>query len=181
MNETDIEQEIKQHLTDNYFKLFELSYGFNINESLLRQQYQKLQQQFHPDNFVSSTNASLKSLALKLSAHINSGYVTLKSPLLRIQTLFKIHDIPFDLTTDTKLPPDFLMQQMELQEEIEEAQANKNTLQLEKILITINSYIGELTTSIELEYSTKHWDIIKILTKKLAFYMKVCERIADLL
>lgn len=179
MNEIDIEHEIKQRLAYDYFKLFELKYSFTINEVLLRKQYQKLQQKFHPDNFVKSRNPVLKSLALQLSAHINSGYVALKSPLLRIQTLFKIHNIPFDLTTDTRLPSDFLMTQLELQEEIEEAQANQNTLQLEKILTTITTYISELNISIELEYSAKHWDIIKILTKKLAFYAKLSERIAD--
>ena len=179
--ENDVENEIKQLLADDYFKLFELSYDFNINESLLRKQYQKLQQKFHPDSFVTSKNPTLKSLTLQLSAHINSGYVTLKSPLLRIQALLKRHSIPFDLTTDTALPPDFLLTQLELQEEIEEAQVKQNTSQLEEILTTITAYISEITNSIESEYNLKNWDAVKILTKKLAFYVKVSERITDLL
>jgi molecular chaperone HscB len=101
-------------LTQNFFETFNLPVLFNIDIDMLNHQYRTLQKTIHPDRFVNATDAEKKQ-SLKKSTQINDAYQVLKDPIKRASHIISLHQV----LKENTLPPDFLMQQMEWEEEFE--------------------------------------------------------------
>ena len=56
---------------------------------------------------------------------MNEAYRTLKSPVQRARHLLELHGVDVAFETNTAMPTEFLMQQMELREALEEAVADE--------------------------------------------------------
>lgn len=97
-----------------YFELFELPIGFTIDQKYLNRKYIQLQKQFHPDFFGQASDEE-KALAVEKSSIINKAYKTLSNRDLTLQYFLQekklIHEGEL-----YKLPEDFLMEVMELNE-----------------------------------------------------------------
>ncbi|MDD9176934.1 co-chaperone HscB [Aliivibrio finisterrensis] len=102
----------------NYFELFGLPNQFQLDGSLLSLQFRELQKRFHPDNFATASERD-RLLSIQKAAQINDAYQTLKNPVTRAEYMLseRGHDIRGEQTT--MQDPVFLMQQMELREELE--------------------------------------------------------------
>ena len=83
----------------------------------------------HPDRFIDPLQ---QADAAQRSACINKAYQTLKSPFDRASAMISmLNDSP---AADTKqLPPNLLMEMMEIREELEEAQTNQNQAELDRL------------------------------------------------
>lgn len=82
----------------------------------LNKQFRLLQKAVHPDRFVNATDSDKKQSMIK-STEINEAYQTLKDPISRASHIISLHE---NLKEET-LPPEFLMQQMEWEEELEDS------------------------------------------------------------
>ncbi|MCE7555679.1 co-chaperone HscB [Aliivibrio fischeri] len=102
----------------NHFELFGLPNQFELDGGLLSLQFRELQKRFHPDNFATSSERD-RLLSIQKAAQINDAYQTLKNPVSRAEYILSEqgHDIRGEQTT--MQDPMFLMQQMELREELE--------------------------------------------------------------
>ena len=120
---------MEDRFNQNYFELFNMEVKTNIDHKNLDQKYNTYQKQFHPDNFVNSTNYE-KKLSLKYISYINEAYKTLKNDYFRGVYLLKLegHDIQ-----DNSLDNEFLLDQMDLREKIDEAKKMKDHVKLNKI------------------------------------------------
>ncbi|MCC2625692.1 MAG: hscB [Burkholderiales bacterium] len=105
-------------LRQNCFEVFDLSLQYKVDHDALNNRYQQLQKQLHPDKYINHPDSSL---SIRVSAHINDAYNTLNSPLLKAIALLEQYGVILDLNKDKELPISILMEQMELYEEIEEA------------------------------------------------------------
>jgi molecular chaperone HscB len=103
-------------LTQNYFELFGLSPGFEVDSESLALSYRELQRAVHPDRFANATEQE-RRLSVQQAALINEAFRTLKSPLSRARYLLEYHGVVLD-DTDTSMDPAFLMEQMELREQL---------------------------------------------------------------
>lgn len=112
-------------LTKNYFELFSMQPSFDINLNDLDERFRKLQKEFHPDRFASVSDQE-RRIAMQLTAQINEAYQTLSHPLARGSYLLKLNGINIDNETDTKMDAAFLMEQMELREQLETVKNNKH-------------------------------------------------------
>lgn len=101
-------------MTQNFFETFNLPVLFNIDIDMLNHQYRTLQKTIHPDRFVNATDAEKKQ-SLQKSTQINDAYQVLKDPIKRASHIISLHQV----LKENILPPDFLMQQMEWEEEFE--------------------------------------------------------------
>lgn len=104
--------------SQNYFELFGFDVEFSIDQSQLTSRWQDLQRQLHPDNFVSASEPE-RRFSIQAASFVNEAHKVLTSPLARAAYLLKLSDIDLDVETDTQMAPEFLMEQMELREEIE--------------------------------------------------------------
>jgi molecular chaperone HscB len=105
-------------LGKNHFELFELTASFEVEQETLALRYRELQRAVHPDRFASASEQE-KRLSVQQAAQINEAYQVLKSPLSRARYLLEINGLALD-DTDTQMDPSFLMEQMELREELAE-------------------------------------------------------------
>lgn len=100
----------------NYFELFELPVNINIDKTTLSKKYFELQKKYHPDFYAKADEADQQE-ALEKTSELNKAYKTLKDQDATIQYLLKLKGL---LQEEEKypLPPDFLMEVMELNENL---------------------------------------------------------------
>lgn len=103
----------------NYFQLFDIEVGFNIDLNLLSDTYQSLQKAVHPDKFAHASSQE-QLLAVQKSAEINDAYQTLKQPLKRAEYLLTLRGVDLPNEQHTFGDTSFLMRQMELREMLAE-------------------------------------------------------------
>lgn len=120
-------------MSKNHFELFELPLQFTIDLSTLDQRYRQVQSEVHPDRFASATSAE-RLRSMQLATQANEAYQTLKNPTSRARYLLKIHGVDTQEDSNTAMPPDFLMLQMEWREVIEEAVDARDIDALDKLL-----------------------------------------------
>lgn len=99
----------------NYFELFGLPVGYQVDAGELADRYRALQKVVHPDRFAAA-DAYSQRLSLQNATLVNEAFQTLKDPLLRAQYLLRLHGCDSAAETQTLNDPEFLMQQMEWRE-----------------------------------------------------------------
>lgn len=103
----------------NYFELFALNSSFELDLVELKTKYLELQRAVHPDKFANASERE-RLLAVQNTAAINDGFDVLKSPISRAEHLLKLAGIELAHEHQTLKDPAFLIQQMELREQLEE-------------------------------------------------------------
>jgi molecular chaperone HscB len=132
-------------LQSNDFELFNVPVQFSQDNAVLDARWKELQREAHPDKFAAQGAASQR-LAMQWSVRINEAYRRLKDPLRRATYLCEIHGAPIEAETNTAMPADFLMQQMEWREALDDAE----TLQsIEEIALQLNQTEREQLSKLE--------------------------------
>jgi molecular chaperone HscB len=98
----------------NYFELFRLPIGFQVDAAKLRQAYMEIQRTSHPDKFTQSSIDD-QDIALEKSAIANKAFTLLNNKELILPYVLEVMGY---METDEKyaLSPDFLMEMMDLNE-----------------------------------------------------------------
>jgi molecular chaperone HscB len=107
----------------NYFEFFHLPQQFRIDRALLDAAYLKIQQEVHPDKFVRASDSE-KRQSLQIATYANTAHQTLKQSIQRGLYLCELHGLDPELETNTSMPKEFLIQQMELREAMDDAKGN---------------------------------------------------------
>jgi len=105
-------------LSQNYFSLFDLPVSFTINLDELESRYRDLQRALHPDRYASASDQE-RRISVQQTAHLNEAFHTLRDIPRRARYLLELKGIDFDDEKDTHFDGAFLMEQMELREELE--------------------------------------------------------------
>ena len=121
----------------NHFDLFNLPRRFNVDAAALDAAYRDVQGRVHPDRFVNATDAE-KRVAMQWATRANEAYQTLKNPQKRAAYLCELNGVPLDMESNTAMPVEFLMQQMEWREALDEARADRDTAALEALDHQVN-------------------------------------------
>ena len=107
-------------LTSSHFELFGLVPAFALDVARLESAYRDIQSKVHPDRFAHAGDAERRA-AMQMTTRVNEAYRTLKSPVQRARYLLEMNGVDAGFETNTAMPPEFLMQQMELREALETA------------------------------------------------------------
>ncbi len=107
-------------LQSNDFELFDVPVQFAQDSAALDARWKELQREAHPDKFAAQ-GAAAQRLAMQWSVRINEAYQRLKHPLQRAIYLCDLHGAPIAAESNTAMPADFLVQQMQWREALEEA------------------------------------------------------------
>ena len=110
----------------NHFDLFQLPATFALDMGALDSAYRDVQGRVHPDRFINATDAE-KRVAMQWATRANEAYQTLRSPQKRAQYLCELNGVDLNTESNTAMPMDFLMQQMEWREALGEARAAKDS------------------------------------------------------
>jgi molecular chaperone HscB len=123
------------NLQDDDFTLFGLKPQFAQDRSVIDARWKVLQREAHPDRFAAQGEASQR-IAMQWSVRINEAYQRLKDPLKRAAYLCELAGMPVNAHSNTAMPAQFLMQQMEWREALDDAvdaQAIASLLELVQI------------------------------------------------
>ena len=158
---------------NNPFALFDLPVVFQVDSALLNERYLALQKSLHPDNF-SAASAQEQRLAIQKSAEINDALRILKDPIARADSIIALN------TGETENPEeksnndiDFLMQQMEWRETLENIENRKDTDELTVFAQEINQIRHAILSELSTALTAQQWDIARAITDKLRFIKKL--------
>jgi len=112
------------NLNDSDFALFGLPQRFAQERSQIDARWKDLQREAHPDRFAAQ-GAAAQRAALQWSVRINEAYQRLKDPLKRAAYLCERLGAAIDAENNTAMPPEFLMEQMEWREALDEAEGEE--------------------------------------------------------
>jgi molecular chaperone HscB len=158
-------------VTQNYFELFNLPEKFQIDSVKLQENYRSIQKEIHPDRFATSTENEKVQSMIK-STQVNDAYQTLKSPTKRAKYILSLHKSVEKIT----LPPDFLMQQMEWEEHLEDIE--KNNKELDQFKLAINKKYEEYSLMLSTQIDNdQNWNEAAITIDKLYFVEKLLHKI----
>lgn len=133
---------IKNRVADNYFALLGLPVSFEIDRERLNNHYHALQKSVHPDNYANASDLE-RRLAVQKAAKINDALETLKNPLQRSIYLLSLYGIKMS-DNDSNIDPSFLMEQMELRENLSQVASKDDPLgELDDILNDVKSRIKQ--------------------------------------
>lgn len=102
------------------FTLLGLERKFELNRAELDSAWKALQAQVHPDRFAAE-GGTAQRLAMQWAVRVNEAHQRLKDPLKRAAYLCELAGAPVQAHSNTAMPGDFLMQQMQWREALEEA------------------------------------------------------------
>ena len=106
----------------NHFELFGLQPAFAVDADALERSYREIQSKVHPDRFANAGDAERRA-SLQWTTRVNEAFQILKNPVTRARHLLELHGVDVAFETNTAMPAEFLMQQMELRESLEEAKS----------------------------------------------------------
>ncbi|KAJ8711019.1 hypothetical protein PYW07_008261 [Mythimna separata] len=112
---------------DNYFKIMGVMESYDLDETELAKKYKELQKYLHPDKFANRQQKE-QEISEKYSSLVNEAYKTLLEPLTRGIYMLRLRGK--DIPEKTEVDQEFLMKIMEKNEEVENAETEKEIMDL---------------------------------------------------
>ncbi|GAA0490657.1 MULTISPECIES: co-chaperone HscB [Tatumella] len=156
----------------NYFTLFDLPESFDIDTARLAEHFQTLQRQYHPDKFATSPEAE-RLKALQHAATINQGYQALRQPLSRAEYLLSLHGFDINNEQHTLRDTAFLMEQLELREELETIEQQKNSDALADCFRRLDEMEQQRSQQMRQLFIQQQWPEAADTVRKLRFLAKL--------
>ena len=147
----------------NYFELFQIPVSLNLDTAQLAVRYRELQRQYHPDRFAHHPEEQLK--AVQWSSRLNTAYEALNTPVNRASYLLELADHPISLNTSIA-DTDFLMSQLELREQMDEANSVE---QLVGLRLEVEEWLQSLAREFVLDYNDEDWSEAQDTVRKMHF------------
>jgi molecular chaperone HscB len=165
----------------DYFTLFGLPRAQSLDLESLESGFRAIQAQVHPDRHVDAGDAD-RRLAMQWATRVNEAFQTLKSPGKRARYLLSLLGHDPQVESNTAMPMEFLVGQMELRETVQEARAAADEDALDGIR-------ARLLNEIRLDYQrlaelidvAKDFNAAAGLVRQLMFQEKLLNEIDDAL
>ena len=133
------------NLSDSDFALFGLPERFAQDRAAIDARWKELQREAHPDRFAAQ-GAAAQRIAMQWSVRINEAYQRLKDPLRRAAYLCELRGAPINAESNTAMPAQFLLQQLEWREALDEARSEED---LDALAQELNRARAEVLRGIE--------------------------------
>lgn len=161
---------------NHYFQLFQLPEKFSVDIAKLDENYRSLAAQCHPDKFASKSAFEQKQ-AMMMAATVNEAYRILSNPLDRAAYLLQQRGIEADAPEHTQFSSEFLMQQMQWREEIEEARQTNNADVLTQLAKDIKHEHRQLMQTLNTAFELNHLEQAADLVRQARFLTKLIAEI----
>lgn len=128
---------------ENYFEYFDLPFSLQIDQGQLRRKYHQNSREYHPDFHTQSDQATQLQM-LERSALNNKGYQTLSNFDSLLLYVLKLKDVMKE-EGQNKIPQEFLMDMMDLNEALMEAKMEEDLetkTKLEKEIASLQTTVA---------------------------------------
>lgn len=165
----------------NYFELFDIPISIKPDPALVKGKFYELSRRFHPDRFANASEAE-QAEALERSSMINKAWKVFQNEEETIRYVLSLHNL-IEEEEKYELNPDFLMEVMEINEELMELEEENGTgkldtiqSKLEQLLTETYNYVAEIVEHYQEATVSKE----KLLQLKDYYYKKkYLQRILD--
>lgn len=154
----------------NYFELFQIPPSFLPDQALVKKRFYQLSRKYHPD-FHSQATATEKESVLSLSALVNKAYLVLQDREALIRYILLEKGLMKE-EEKYQLSPDFLMEVMDLNEQLMEAGDAETKLKIKKAIETLQNEIYEPIEAIITNYQEGITSEKELLQVKEYYYRK---------
>lgn len=121
----------------NYFELYNIPVTLNPDLREVKKKFYELSRKYHPD-FVSQGTQDEQADALEYSSLVNRAYTIFNNPDATIKYVLQWKQL-LEEEEKYQLPPDFLMEVMELNEQLADANMEQETSTIKSIQKEINN------------------------------------------
>lgn len=131
----------------NYFDFYELPIAFVIDQAVLRRKFLLNSKKYHPDFYTMESDEKQAEI-LELSTQNNEAYKLLKDDEKRMKYVLELKGL-LGNATQPKLPQSFLMDMMDVNEQVMELQFDYDAAAHERIQKDIETQEQALLTTVE--------------------------------
>jgi molecular chaperone HscB len=100
----------------NYFELFDIPVQLKVEKAGLHAKFIALSRQYHPDYFVKDGHEKLAEV-MEVSASLNKAWKIFQDPDATVKYVLQLKEL-LEEEEKYELPPDFLMEVLELNEQV---------------------------------------------------------------
>jgi molecular chaperone HscB len=168
------------NLQQDHFALFGLPCRQALDVAQLESTYRDLQAKVHPDRHAHLSDAEQR-VAMQWATRVNEAYLTLKDPLRRARYLLELAGHDVRLETNTAMPMEFLMAQMELREAVAEAKEAADVDALDRQHRELKKRIRTELEALQAALDAADLDLAGELVRQLMFQEKLLQEIDDAL
>lgn len=157
----------------NHFELLGLPVDYAVDAAALDRAYRELQGRVHPDRHAAASEAE-RRVAMQWATRANEAYRTLRNPIDRARYLLGLKGFDTGEESNTSMPADFLMQQMEWRESVEDGRARRDAAALEALRREIEASRAEMHAQLARALcGDRNYDAGCSLVRKLRFLDKI--------
>ena len=132
----------------SYFQFYGLPEAFLLDEAALKTRYYQLSRELHPDFHAQETPAA-QAEALRLSTLNTDAYRTLANADARMAYLLSQHGLLEEGSAQNQLPADFLMEVMDLNEQLMELEFEPDATGTETLTAEVAALADTLDAGIQ--------------------------------
>ena len=166
-------------LPTNYFDLFEIPVSYDVDLDRLQQRYRVLQMAIHPDKYASASSQE-RRISMQQTSLVNQALHTLKHPVERAVYLLQLKGLDFSMDNQTTMDAGFLMEQMEMREQLEQVRALEDPIAaLENMSAKVKAKMNDVAVVFSREYESDELEAAKEAVRKLQFLYKARTEIDD--
>jgi molecular chaperone HscB len=165
----------------SHFELFGIEPVYGIDVARLDRAYREIQSQVHPDRFADRPEVEQRR-SMQWATRVNEAYRTLKHPLSRAQYLLQQKGIDTMHASNTAMPTEFLMEQMEWREAAAEAKEAEDAAELERLHHRLRAEADALYAGIGTNLDARHdYAAAADAVRRLMFVLKLKDDIDEAL
>ena len=165
----------------DHFTLFGLPQAQALDLASLENSFRAIQAKVHPDKHAHAADSD-RRMAMQWATRVNEAFQTLKAPGLRARYLLGLLGHDPQIESNTAMPTEFLMDQMELREAVMDARAAADESALDAVR---NRLLGEIKADYaklaELIDISRDFGAASTLVRQLMFQEKLLTEIDDAL
>ena len=166
--------------SQTYFELFELNPVFEIDARRSHAEQQRLQAIYHPDRYVNASDRD-KRVSVQVASWINQAYETLQDPVKRSRYLLEISGATISDDSSTTSDTEFLMEQIELREEVESCRHSEDALHhSEQIELRLAQRADQLASEFVANFDTPDLDAALLSSRKMQFIQRIQQQLSEL-
>lgn len=164
-------------LKKDFFTFLGLPVAFDLDPEALETNYRTLQKTLHPDKFSMSTEQE-RRMAVQLTAHLNEAHATLSDPMRRGRYLLAMQSVDTNEETDTAMPPEFLMEQMEIREQLEELDSMDDPwAKLDELTEIIGRKVNDRIQGLSKAFAVMDFQDARGIVREMQFLHKIQDEI----
>jgi molecular chaperone HscB len=130
----------------NYFEWFGLPISFNPDQAVVKRKFYELSKKYHPDFYINQP-VEVQDEMLENATVTNKAYQTLSKPELFLPYVLSLKGLLQD-GEQVQLPPDFLLEMMEINEALMELEFDADTQKL----AALEAEVAQLEAAISDEF-----------------------------